>query len=121
MADPITLPASDFPDVVREGCALVLVRAGGIRRTATGPVVPVFDYTKNAVIKAVPTSDGDWPLDALAIDLTRPSGQWAVACWLVVGADRDWSDADDAIVNRAMVGLADPAELRRVALEVRLG
>lgn len=113
----------DLPEALREGCALRLIRdvtdAQG-RTWPTGAQVTccgrLFDSVVTEVDAALTAADV-----VIDLDPGRASGQWAVACWLVVGADRDWSDADDAIVNRALVGRADPAELRRVALEVRGG
>jgi hypothetical protein len=107
---PVTLPAVDFPDVIREGCALVTTRDGWC---ATG----------TALVAAAAAADGrvrisggaDYRLDSLAIDLTRASGQWAVACWLVAHG----SDVNLTIIIDALRGKADPAELRRVALAVR--
>lgn len=111
MDETTTLPAADFPDVIREGCALVLTRTGGVRRTATGP-------SKGIAVLTVPTGEWDWPIDALAIDLTRASGQWAVALWLLdMLPDGPCPDT----VRHGLLGQADPAELRRVALEVRGG
>jgi len=117
---PVTLPAVDFPDVIREGCALVTTRDGWC---AMG----------TALVAAAAAADGrvrisggaDYRLDSLAIDLTRASGQWAVACWL---REPDRATLDSigytpggfaALMLEALRGKADPAELRRVALAVR--
>jgi len=118
---PVTLPAVDFPDVIREGCALVTTRDGWC---AMG----------TALVAAAAAADGrvrisggaDYRLDSLAIDLTRASGQWAVACWLEecnkVAPDTGNPGLDLArfihLVSDAMRGKADPAKLRRVALAV---
>lgn len=125
MSDPTTLPAADFPDVIREGCALLtlaeITDEYGVLWTPGSPVVALGSVDGGVVA----TELGRVELAALAIDLTRPSGQWAVAMWIrgvePMPNDRaGYPPTDFAIfVLDAMTGESDPAELRRVALEVR--
>lgn len=119
--DKVTLPAIDFEDVLDEGCALVLTRDlvdthGGSWLAGTEIVYLRKGGSPNNPITEIPAVI---TLADVAIDLTRKSGQWSVGVWL------DWSTLSDSdivnVVRVALTGDADPAELRRVALEVRRG
>lgn len=131
VTDKVTLPAIDFEDVLDEGCALVLTRDlvdthGGSWLAGTEIVYLRKGGSPNNPITEIPAAI---TLADVAIDLTRASGQWAVACWLEqrnkVVPDTGNPGRDLArfihLVSDALRGKADPAELRRVALEVRRG
>lgn len=119
----------DLPDAIREGCALRLTRdvtdaqgrtwPKGAQVTCCGRL---FDSVVTEVDAALTAADV-----VIDLDPGRASGQWAVAMWWrsvpkwpasIVPADRV---RVVSVMGAALAGEADPAELRRVALEVRGG
>lgn len=126
MSDPTTITHPDLVRaIVREGCALRLLRdvsarlfRAGETVVALGPAGILMDGW------GVETDIGPVPLDALAVDLTRASGQWAAAMWICTlepapndRAGYPLTDFGFFVVD-AFTGSADPAELRRVVYEI---
>lgn len=118
----------DLPDAIREGCALRLTRDVTDARGRTWPKGAqvtccgrLFDAVVTEVDARLTAADVVIDLDA-----ERGSGQWAVGMWLkdplYATLERlGYSPGGFRLLAReAAFGMADPVQLRRVALALAM-